>query len=201
MRRVPGWGFRPCAPISLLKQFLDMKNHIIALALLMILLVGCSKKVATPTNLQNSLFPQVKGESLTKKSVTLPDDYRGKNTLILIGYQQKTQFDIDRWILGALQADVKVEIVEVPTIAGMMPQMVQGFINNGMRSGIPQNDWGAVVTVYEDAPKIIAALGNERPQSAYAVLLNREGRIVWSSNQGYSAAQILELKKIVEGLR
>ena len=201
MRRVPGWGFRPCAPISLLKQFLHMKNHIIALALLMILLVGCSKKVATPTNLQNSLFPQVKGESLTKKSVTLPDDYRGKNTLILIGYQQKTQFDIDRWILGALQADIKVQIVEVPTIAGMMPQMVQGFINNGMRSGIPQNDWASVVTVYEDAPKIIAALGNERPQSAYAVLLNREGRIVWSSNQGYSAAQILELKKIVEGLR
>jgi hypothetical protein len=93
-----------------------------------------------------------------------------------------------------------VEIVEVPTIAGMMPQMVQGFINNGMRSGIPQNDWASVVTVYEDAPKIIQLLGNERPQSAYAVLLDRSGVVVWSSNIGYSASQILTLKQTVQKL-
>jgi hypothetical protein len=120
--------------------------------------------------------------------------------LVLVGYTQKAQFDIDRWILGALQADVKAQIVEVPTIAGMMPQMVQGFIDNGMRSGIPKSDWASVVTLYEDAPKVIEALGNERPQSAYAVLLNKEGRIVWSSNIGYSASQVLELKKVADSL-
>lgn len=146
------------------------------------------------------MFPTVQGESLNKEKITLPDHYNGKNTLLLIGYQQKTQFDIDRWILGVLQADIPVEIVEVPTIAGMMPQMVQGFINNGMRSGIPSADWAAVVTVYEDAPKIIQALGNERPQSAYAVLLDRQGKILWTSNIGYSAGQILELKKLVASL-
>jgi hypothetical protein len=142
----------------------------------------------------------VQGNTLTKQAVTLPDSYRGKITLMLVGYTQKAQFDIDRWILGALQSDIKAEIVEVPTIAGMMPQMVQGFIDNGMRSGIPKSDWASVVTVYEDAPKIIEALGNERPQSAYVVLLNKEGRIVWTSNSGYSATQVLELKKRVESL-
>jgi hypothetical protein len=147
------------------------------------------------------MFPRVQGTNLDKQVITLPDDYRGKTTLVLVGYAQKAQFDIDRWILGALQADVKAEIVEVPTIAGMMPQMVQGFIDNGMRSGIPKADWASVVTVYEDAPKVIEALGNERPQSAYAVLLNKEGRIVWSSNVGYSASQVLELKKVVDSLR
>ena len=54
--------------------------------------------------------------------------------------------------------------------------------------------------MYEDAPKVIEALGNERPQSAYALLLNKEGRIVWSSNLGYSATQILELKNVAEAL-
>jgi hypothetical protein len=142
----------------------------------------------------------VQGNSLNEQSVTLPDTYRGKVTMLLIGYAQKAQFDIDRWILGALQADIKAEIVEVPTIAGMMPQMVQSFIDNGMRSGIPKSDWAAVVTVYEDAPKIIKALGNERPQSAYVVLLNKEGRIAWTSNIGYSATQILELKTMVDTL-
>lgn len=177
-----------------------MKTKILALTLVALLCVACTTKVSTPANVQNSLFPKVQGTNLDKQPTTLPDYYRGKTTLVLVGYTQKAQFDIDRWILGALQADVKAQIVEVPTIAGMMPQMVQSFIDNGMRSGIPKSDWASVVTVYEDAPKIIEALGNERPQSAYAVLLNKEGRIVWSSNIGYSATQILEVKKLADSL-
>ncbi len=178
-----------------------MNIKTIGLTLITLVCVACTTKVSTPSNVQNSMFPRVQGTNLDKQVITLPDDYRGKTTLVLVGYAQKAQFDIDRWILGALQADVKAEIVEVPTIAGMMPQMVQGFIDNGMRSGIPKADWASVVTVYEDAPKVIEALGNERPQSAYAVLLNKEGRIVWSSNVGYSASQVLELKKVVDSLR
>ena len=180
---------------------LGRMKTILASVLSISLLLGCSSKVAAPSNIQNSNFPSVVGTSLKGEVINIPESYAGKTTLLLIGYLQKTQFDIDRWILGALQADVKAEIVEVPTIAGMVPQMVQGFIDGGMRSGIPQSDWGSVVTVYKDADKIIQALGNERPQSAYAVLLDKEGRIVWSSNIGYSAAQVLELKRVAAALR
>jgi hypothetical protein len=176
-----------------------MKARTLLFSVLCLVITACSSTVSTPANVAQSKFPTVRGEDLNKQAILLPDHYRGKDTLLLVGYTQKTQFDIDRWILGVLQADIKVEIVEVPTIAGMMPQMVQGFINDGMRKGIPTSDWASVVTVYEDAPKIIAALGNERPQSAYAVLLNREGTIVWTSNAGYSASQVLDLKKQVEG--
>lgn len=186
-----GRMLRSCSPMRL--QYFSA----IALALLC---VACSSKTPTPPNVNQSTFPQVRGNSLKQEAIVLPDHYRGKQALILVGYTQKAQFDIDRWILGALQAGVRAEIVEVPTIAGMMPQMVQSFIDNGMRSGIPQGDWGSVVGVYEDAPKIIAALGNDRPQSAYVVLLDREGRIVWTTNTGYSASQILELKAKVEEL-
>jgi hypothetical protein len=176
----------------------------VSLATLSILLVtssGCGgSRTPTPNNITNSRFPSVRGDSLNGETVEIPERYYGRNTLILVGYQQRAQFDIDRWILGVLQADIPVEIVEVPTIAGMVPQMVQGFIDNGMRSGIPKSDWGSVVTVYEDAEKIIAAIGNDRPQSGYAVLLDKQGRIVWSSNIGYSASQVIALKEIVAQL-
>jgi hypothetical protein len=176
-------------------------RYAVGLAVITTLFIAaCGSVVKPASTVTQTPFPQVTGESLTGERVSIPDAYRGKNTLLLVGYTQKAQFDIDRWILGVLQADIAVEIVEVPTIAGMMPQMVQGFINNGMRSGIPQNDWASVVTVYEDAPKIIQLLGNERPQSAYAVLLDRSGVVVWSSNIGYSASQILTLKQTVQKL-
>jgi hypothetical protein len=177
-----------------------MKTQHIAVSILSSVLIACSSKVAAPSNIRNELFPTVTGTNLNKEAIVIPDRYKGKVVLLLIGYTQRAQFDIDRWILGALQADVRAEIVEVPTIAGMMPQMVQGFIDDGMRSGIPSSDWASVITVYGDAPKIVAALGNERPQSAYAILLNKEGRIAWSSDRGYSATQVLELKKLAETL-
>jgi hypothetical protein len=165
-----------------------------------LLLSACGTTVPTPANVQHSRFPEVHGKNLRGETIFIPQHFRGKPTLVLVGYTQNAQFDIDRWILGALQVDLGAEIVELPTIAGMLPQMVQGFIDNGMRKGIPQSDWASVVTVYEDAAKIIAALGNDRPQSAYAVLLDKEGRIAWSANTGYSASQILELKKLVAKL-
>lgn len=178
-----------------------MIRSLVFLSLVPLITVACGNTtMPAPSNLNNTPFPRVQGRSLNETQVTLPDSYLGKPTLVLVGYVQKAQFDIDRWILGALQANIKAQIVEVPTIAGMVPRMVQGYIDSGMRSGIPQSDWGSVVTVYEDAPAIIEALGNERPNVARAVLLDKNGTIVWSSNAGYSATQILELEKVVNSL-
>lgn len=171
-------------------------------ASLLFLLCSCgSRPVSTPSDLTTRYFPSVRGTTLTKQEVTIPDDFKGKLTVLLIGYQQKAQFDIDRWILGLLQLDTPGSTVEVPTIAGMMPQMVQGFIDSGMRSGIPKEDWASVVTVYEDAEKIIQGIGNERPQSAHVILLNKVGQIAWSSNRGYSAQQVKDLDSVARSLK
>jgi hypothetical protein len=168
-----------------------------ALFCLLPFLISCTQVTTVSSSLEGKQFPQVIGESLDKQEVKLPDHVRGKPAVLLIAYKQRTQFDVDRWILGLLQAEVPVAIVEVPTIAGMLPNMVSNYINEGMRSGIPEEDWATVVTVYDDAAKIVELLGNERPQSTQVVLLNKEGTIMWHSNRGYSASQVLEIKKLV----
>jgi hypothetical protein len=174
-----------------------MKNKILTLVILVVL-SSCSKNVPTPSSLVGKSFPVVKGTSLAGSGVAIPDDYKGKNLILLVGYLQKAQFDIDRWILGILQADLKAEIIELPTIAGMMPQVVQSFIDNGMRRGIPKEDWASVVTIYEDANKIIDAFGNESPQNAHVFLIDKNGIVIWSTNRGYSAGQVLSLKARLE---
>lgn len=162
--------------------------------------VGCSRAAVPPTTVLADPFPSVVGEDLSGKKVNIPEDFSGKPTLLLVGYEQKAQFDIDRWILGVLQAEIPVKIVEVPTIGGMMPQMVQGFISNGMRSGIPEEDWNTVVTVFGDADKIIKAIGNEKTNIAQVVLLDSSGKVAWRYAQGYSAGNILKLNEQVKAL-
>ncbi|MDK2970820.1 MAG: hypothetical protein PWP23_575 [Candidatus Sumerlaeota bacterium] len=74
------------------------------------------------------------------------------------------------------------------------------MIDEGMRSGIPREDWRSVVTVYKDAGRIVRATGNENPRNARVLLLDKTGRIVWFHDSGYSAGKMLELKSVAEGL-
>ena len=145
------------------------------------------------------LLPVVSGEDLDGLAVTLP---RGQEpAILLVGYAQRAQFDIDRWILGLVQAGTPLPVLEVPTIPGMLPGMAAGWIDDGMRSGIPPADWAAVVTLYGDDAKELAALtGTELPNNARVLLVDGAGRIVWFADRGYSATGLLELDAAARAL-
>ena len=47
---------------------------------------------------------------------------------ILIGYKQDTQFDIDRWLIGIDQKKYILNVFEVPTVKGWVPNVNSNFI-------------------------------------------------------------------------
>ena len=103
-------------------------------------------------------FPTVTGSSLHEESVTLPTAYEGEPALYMVGYVQATQFDLDRWAIGLTQVKFPCRIVEVPAIPNAVASMFQGMIDNGMRSGIPREDWASVVTLYGGAAEPVACV-------------------------------------------
>ena len=111
-------------------------------------LTSCS----TPTPNRNPTgdpFPPVSGESLKGEAIELPAAVAGDPAIFMVGYVQATQFDLDRWTLGFAQAKAKIRVVEVPAVVGWFPNVfLQSTIDNGMRAGIPSEDWGSVVTLY-----------------------------------------------------
>jgi len=176
-----------------------LKKILVLLALFT--LTACASKTASTIVVDSSLFPTVRGNSLEGKSVELPAAVAGAPAILLIGYKQNAQFDIDRWVLGLMQAGVKAKMLEVPTVTGIVPSIVSNLIEGGMRKGIPNEDWPSVVTVFSDADKIRAVLGDENPQSAHIVALDSTGKIIWSHNRGYSPRLALELKEAIEKVR
>ncbi len=164
------------------------------------LLVACSSNLENrdPTG---ERFPSVVGESLAGESVRLPEDLAGAPALLLVGYAQNAQFDLDRWLLGLMQAEVDVKALEVPTIDGLMPGLISGTIDEGMRGGIPEQDWATVVTVYDDAADIVAFTGTQKPNNGRILLLDSEGRVVWFHDTGYSARLVLEIREKIRELR
>ena len=161
---------------------------------------SCSSPIPN-RNPVGDVFPSVVGESLEKEEVRFPEAVAGEVAVLLVGYKQNTQFDIDRWLLGLLQAGVEARIYELPTIPGLVPTVISGWIDDGMRSGIPQDDWGVVVTFYGDAADPIAELtGTENGRNTRVLVLDQQGRVVWFADEGYSARLALELNAVVARL-
>lgn len=164
------------------------------------LLLGCSRTVERVAPIGET-FPAVEAERLSGEALEIPAGLAGEPALLLVGYVQDAQFDIDRWLLGLAQAGTPVKVVEVPTIRGWVPNVFSNMIDSGMRRGIPEEDWRSVATVYGDAGTIVDFLGNEEPLSARVVLLDAEGRVVWMHDDGYSASKLLELDERVREMR
>jgi hypothetical protein len=134
------------------------------------------------------------GQSLEGNAVVIPQDFAGQETLLLFGYKQDSQFDIDRWLIGLDMTQTKVAAYEIPTIQGMLPRMFSGFIDSGMRKGIPKDLWKGVVTVYEDGDKVQRFTGNLNPNNARVMLLDKQGNIVYFYDRGFSVEALNEVR-------
>lgn len=184
-----------------------------ALALLIVLVAaagllasgGCTSPIPNRVPVGEP-FPPVEAEPLDAASreewVAIPADFAGAPLLLLVGYVQDAQFDLDRWLFGILDAELDVTLREVPAARGMAARLASGFIDSGMRRGIPRAEWGAVTTTYGGRAEAIAEFtGTERPRNARVLLLDGDGIVRWFHDEGYSASALIELRGVLEGLR
>ncbi len=171
------------------------------LLILAALITGCST-THPQRNPMGERFPTVAASDLNERPVTLPDAFVGGPVLVLVGYKQNTQFDIDRWLLALTQAKVDVKAIEVPTIPGMLPGLYANQIDKGMRSGIPSSLYDIVITVYGDeADKIAKFTGNANALPARALLLDRGGKVVFLHDEGFSVDALMKMQTAREALR
>jgi hypothetical protein len=140
------------------------------------------------------VFPTVAGTSLAGDAVTLPAVGAGAPLLLLIGYDQDAQFDLDRWLFGLDQAGWRIRTYEVPTLPGLVPRLLAGTIDGGMRRGIPAEDWASVVTVYGDGARIAEFTGNEDGLTGRVLLLDGAGKVVFSHDRGFSVTMLKALQ-------
>ncbi|MDX2066735.1 MAG: hypothetical protein SFX74_13445 [Fimbriimonadaceae bacterium] len=164
------------------------------IALLMLVLgfltfaaVGFGQRLAAeefPHDPKQAVFPPVKGSNLNEKEFQLPQDFEGELNLVLMAYVQRQQFDVNTWLPLAAQLKNEVEglrYYELPVLATYAPA-AQKFIDNGMRSGIPDPAVRAItITLYINQKSFLKALHLESMDSIHAVLVDRKGRVYWKA--------------------
>lgn len=77
--------------------------------------------------------------------------------------------------------------------------MARTFINEGMRAGIPDPvARERTITLYVDKRAFREALGLRSEENIYALLLDREGRVLWQAEGVWTAEKGEQLAEVVE---
>lgn len=135
------------------------------------------------------------GESLAGERFVFPQDVNGQQTILLFGYVHKSQFDIDRWLIGLDMAGINVAIYEVPAIKGFFPRLFSKNFDDSMREGIPKELWRDVVTVYQDGNAVQIYTGNQKPKNARVILLDENGQVKYFYDRGFSVLALNALRE------
>jgi cytochrome oxidase Cu insertion factor (SCO1/SenC/PrrC family) len=173
-------------------------QRLISLVFIISLLSGCASYDYPSQVKLGDTMVEASGESLEGKAVSIPSDFKGEQTVLLFGYVQDSQFDIDRWLIGLDMTQTKVNVYEIPTIQGMLPRMFSTFIDGGMRKGIPKQLWKGVVTVYADGDKVQRYTGNQNPNNSRVMLLDEQGKVLYFYDSGFSVEALNELRALIK---
>ncbi|MEE2904666.1 MAG: hypothetical protein VYC39_20220 [Myxococcota bacterium] len=146
-------------------------------------------------------FPTVSGKALSGERFEMPSAFGKNETLLLVGYKQRAQFDIDRWLIGLSAKELEVNVYEVPAVVGLVPSLIATRIDNGMKRGIPEEDWAQVITVYEDADRIAEFTGNEDELTGRVLLLDKRGIVKFFHDKGFSVKALERLATTVRQLK
>ncbi len=139
------------------------------------------------------VFPSLTFANLNGQEVSMPGGLAGeRSNLVLVAFLQEQQKDVDTWLkpLPAIQqAHPWFRYYELPTIK-RMNGLVRFFINNGMKSGIPDKQQRErTITLYIDKEPFKKALGIVSESTIYAFLIDKSGKVLWRQEGLFTEAK------------
>jgi hypothetical protein len=156
----------------------------------------------SPQSAVGDTFPTLTAETLAGSEKTLPAAAAGTVTLITLAFERAAQDQIDAWAEPFLEefADNRgISYFEVPMLKSEYKAM-SGFIDGGMRGGIPQDRHDNVMTFYGDITPYRQALGMGDAEAAYVFLVDRNGVIQFAGQGAPTTDRLDRMLAMTRGL-
>ena len=144
-------------------------------------------------------FPTITGIDLLGDEKELPTYFEGDFNIVTIAFQQRQQENVNTWINALepmLSESENLRFYELPVIYKMNP-LFRTWINNGMRSGIPDEAARKrTITVYTDRAKFYDTMDMQE-SNIYTLLLNKEGQILWRTSGDATEEKLENLSRAI----
>ena len=155
------------------------------------------------------VFPAMEAETVEDKKVKLPDDVKGKYTLIGLAYSKKSEDELNSWfqpvfekfiqktsgLLSSFSYDVNVYFV--PMFTGVNAAATGTAKRKALKNIDPQ--LLPYVLFYKGELKTYKqALDFEKKDIPYFFVLDPEGKIIHATSGKYTAAKMDAVEEVIE---
>lgn len=141
------------------------------------------------------VLPQISGETLSGKQLTLPANAAGKPAVVSFSFSRTGGKDSSQW---SDHVEKDFPAVGHPYTLMMIeaaPKFVRGMIISGSKKGMSQEAQDRCIAMEKDEDLWKQRIGFTTDDRAYVFLLGPDGRIRWRSSGAFTDSEYAPLKK------
>lgn len=140
-------------------------------------------------------LPPVEGEPLSGGNLKLPEAARGKVALLVFGFSQDSAKPSRQYAERFEQELGTAGVAYTLPVIESAPRLVRGLIRSGMRKDTPKEFQPRMLPLVKEEAAWRARLGISKDKEAGValVLLDRQGKIRFRANGGFSDTLVRQL--------
>ena len=181
--------------------------YIARIKILLLSAVLCCLFLMAFTGLQEKKsFPDLEGENLLDKPVHIPNDIKGKYSIIGIAYSDKAEKDLRTWLNPIYNKFVEknsmfnydVNLCFVPMFTGAY-QATMGYAKKQLKEGTNKQFFSNIICYRGELKKYKEELDMSEKDKPYFFVLDKEGKIIYSTSGNCTDTKLEEIEsKLVE---
>lgn len=146
-------------------------------------------------------FPTLEGYNLNDTEFTLPQDFSGEPTVAILAFEREHQELVNPWLeeLEALKEEhPELHYYELPTMDSFT-MLGRWFIDNGMRSGIPEGEGRErTINLYlEEREEAMDLLGIDDLTTIYTLVIDTNGKVRAKIKGAMNKVKMWQLKSAI----
>lgn len=175
-----------------------------------ILILGLTIGTALASFAQNGQqFPALSGKTLTDKTISIPQDTKGKFTLIGMAYSKKSEESLKGWFqpvyttfidknksMWETSSPYNVNIYFIPMLAGIK-EMAASTIEKKLKEGVDKELQPFVLLYAGNIDEYKQKLKFNGKDKAYFFVLDKNGKIVYATSGDYSDKKMQEIEDML----
>jgi ATP10 protein len=163
--------------------------------------LGVAQSNAPPLQVGDA-FPQISGQTLTGKSLQLPDAAAGKPALVVFSFSRAAGKDARSWNEHLFKDFSNSKAIPVPgyqvIVLESVPKLFRSMAISGIKSNMPLAVQDRTIVSYQDEAIWKQHLAVSDENRAYIVLLGPDGHIRWRNSAAFTDSEYAHLKNELE---
>jgi hypothetical protein len=156
-------------------------------------------------------FPKLTAETVENKNVTIPDDTKGKYTLVGLAYSKKSEEDLNTWFTPVYNKFVRssedaglfadftydIHVYFVPMFTGVKAA-AQGTAKRQALKELDESLYPHMLFYKGELKTYREALDFEKKDVPYFFVLDKEGKIIYATSGAFSDKKLGEIEELID---